>query len=296
MAEATLLLTVTIWSLNFSAVKVGVGFISPLAFAVVRFSLGAAVTVAIVLWREGLPRFRRSDLPLLVAAALFGVTLNQACFVGALHAASAAGTALLVGTVPIWGAVLTTFVGRERVSRGHWVAVAAGMLGVVLIVRGGPSEAGAIAGVSWGELLALGTAVSWAAYSVLIRPLMERYSALQLSSFMMVVGTAMLAPFAISGLVSQDWAAVPDQAWLSLLYAALLSVTLTNILYFRAIHRVGPARATIFMYLEPFGGVLFALLLLHESVEPLQLLGGLVVVGSLLVGRPRAAEIAEPGI
>jgi drug/metabolite transporter (DMT)-like permease len=294
-AELALLLTVGIWSLNFSAVKVGVGAISPLAFSVVRFSLGAAVTVAVVAWREGLPRFRRRDLPLLTAAAIFGITINQACFVGALHATSASTTALLVGTVPIWGAVLTAALGQERVGAGHWAAVAVGMAGVVLIVLGS-SGGGGFDGVSTGELLALGTAISWAVYSVLIRPLMRRYSALQLSSYMMVVGTALLAPFALPGILGQAWTSVPTDAWLGLLYASLFSVTLTNILYFTAIHEVGPARATLFQYLEPFGGVLFAVLLLRETVMPLQLLGGAVVVGSLFLSRPRPAEIAEPGI
>lgn len=294
-AEAALLLCVTIWSLNFTAVKVGVTSISPLAFSVVRFALGAAITVGAVTWHEGLPRFRRRDLPLLCAAAIVGITINQACFVGALHASSASATALLVGTVPIWGTLIAVASGQERVGRGHWAAVGAGMLGVMLIVLGN-SEPGTWAGLGVGELLALGTAVSWAIYSVLIRPLMERYSALQLSSFMMVVGTACLAPFALPGLLGQDWGAVPTAAWLGLIYAALFSVTLTNILYFTAIRRVGPARATLFQYLEPFGGVLFAVVLLREGVAPLQLFGGVVVVASVLLGRPRQIEVAEPGL
>ena len=48
-----------------------------------------------------------------------------------------------------------------------------------------------------GELGALATALSWAVYSVLIRPLMRRYSALQLSAFVMVVGTLILVPFSV---------------------------------------------------------------------------------------------------
>lgn len=295
-AELALLVTVLIWSGNFTAVKVGVTDIAPLAFSVVRFALGASVTVAVVVWREGWPRFQRRDVPLLVAAAIIGITINQVAFVTALQATSAANVALLIGTIPIWTAVLAVLSRQERVARNLWVGLGAGTLGVTLIVVGGQDAVGGVSVV--GELGALATALSWAVYSVLIRPLMRRYSALALSAFMMVVGTLVLVPFSIPSLATQDWLAVPVNAWLALVYAAILSVSVTNILYFTAIHRIGASRAALFTYLEPFLGVLFAVVLLGDSVTALQLVGGVVVLGSVVIGRGRAGQpvIAEPGI
>jgi drug/metabolite transporter (DMT)-like permease len=131
---------------------------------------------------------------------------------------------------------------------------------------------------------------------VLIRPLMTRYSALQISAFVMTVGTAILVPFAIPVLLAQDWSHIGTPAIAGLLYATFPSVVLTNILYFTAIHRVGAARASLYIYLEPFLGVLFAVWLLAEGVSITQLVGGLIVVGSILVARPRQPAIAEPGV
>jgi len=295
-AELALILTVIIWSGNFSAVKVGVTAIAPLAFSVARFALGASITVVVVVWREGWPRFRRRDLPLLAAAAIVGITVNQVAFVTALQATSASNVALLIGTIPIWTAVIAVLSRQERVARGLWLGLAAGLVGVTLIVVGGQEAPGGVSVV--GELGALATALSWAGYSVLIRPLMRRYSALQLSAFVMVVGTLLLVPMSLPSIASQDWSAVPRDAWLGLLYAALLSVSLTNILYFTAIHRIGPSRAALFTYLEPFLGVLIAIVLLGDAVTALQLAGGAVVLGSVVVGRrgDGAPVIAEPGI
>jgi drug/metabolite transporter (DMT)-like permease len=295
-AELALVATVVIWSLNFSAVKVGVTAISPLAFSVLRFGLGASVTVAVVVWREGWPRFERRDLPLLVAAAIAGITINQVAFVTALHATTATNVALLIGTIPMWTALLAVLARQERVARNLWLGLAAGLVGVTLIVIGGQEAVGGL-NVT-GEVGALATALSWAAYSVLIRPLMRRYSALQLSAFMMVVGTLMIVPFSLPGIVTQDWSAVPADAWVALVYAAIMSVTVTNILYFTAIHRIGASRAALFTYLEPFLGVLFAVILLHDSVTIVQLAGGAVVLGSVVIGRHGGGPpvIAEPGI
>jgi drug/metabolite transporter (DMT)-like permease len=295
-AEFALLLTVLIWSLNFTAVKVGVTYVPPLAFAVVRFALGAAVTLVVALRLEGRPHFRRADLPLLLVAALTGITINQAVFVGSLHETTASNAALLIGTLPVWVSVIAVLTRQERLALHHWIGVAIGMLGVSLIVFGGGGGGGAGSPTFLGELLALATAASWAVYSVLIRPLMARYTALSLSTFMMIVGTAALAPFALPEIVTTNWAAVPGEAWLGLLYAALLSVSLTNILYFTAIRRVGASRAALYTYLEPFLGVLFAVWLLHESAAPLQLAGGVVVIAAIVVARPRRRVIAEPGM
>jgi drug/metabolite transporter (DMT)-like permease len=294
-AELALLLTVVIWSMNFTAVKVGLGSIPPLAFSVVRFALGATVTVLVALRLEGRPHFRRRDLPWLILAALVGITLNQAAFVGALHETTASNTALLIGTIPVWTSVMALATRQERPALHHWIGVGVGLFGVALIVFGGTT--GRADSPSFvGEILALGTAASWALYSVLIRPLMARYTALSLSSFMMVVGTVALVPFALPELLTTDWSAVRGEAWLGLLYAALLSVSLTNILYFTAIGRVGASRAALYTYLEPFLGVAFAAILLGDRVTLVQLAGGVVVVAAIGVARPRRQTIAEPGI
>jgi len=293
-AEVALLVTVVIWSLNFTAVKIGLSDIAPLAFSVVRFSLGAAVTLAIVRWREGPLRFARADWPLLLAAALSGITVNQFTFVNALAETTAVNVALLVGTIALWTSLIAVATGQERLDLRHWGGVLSGLGGVVLIVVGGQSAAGG--GSLLGDAFALGTAITWAVYSVLIRPLMARYSALQLSAFMMTVGTAALVPFAVPQLIAQDWGRVGTPAIAGLLYATFFSVVLTNILYFTAIHRVGAARASLYTYLEPFLGVLFAVWLLSEGVSLMQLVGGVIVVAAIVVARPRQGDIAEPGV
>jgi len=294
-AELALLATVVIWSLNFTAVKVGVGSIPPLAFSVTRFAIGAGVTLVVALRLEGRPRFRRADLPWLIIGALIGITINQAAFVGALRESTASNAALLIGTIPVWTSVIAVLTRQERLTLHHWLGLASGLLGAALIVFG--SSAGAADSQTFlGALLALVTAASWAIYSVLIRPLMARYTALSISSFMMVAGTIAMVPFALPDLLATHWSTVPGEAWLGLLYAALLSVSLTNILYFTAIRRVGASRAALYAYLEPFLGVIFATILIGERATPLQLAGGAIIVAAIVVASPRRRIIAEPGI
>jgi drug/metabolite transporter (DMT)-like permease len=290
-----MLLTVVLWSFNFTAVKVGLREIEPLAFTLVRFGLGAIFMLGFVWWREGPPRFERKDWPLLVAAAFSGITINQLAFVGALSTTTAVNVALLIGTIALWTSIFSVVAGQERLDAAHWVGVLVGLAGVALIVTGGAPSGGET--TLLGDALGIGVAMSWAVYSVLLRPLAGRYSPSQLSTFMIVVGTAILAPFALPQLLSQDWSAVDLPGIGGLFYATFISLVLTNILYFSALQQIGAARASVFIYLEPFLGVLFAVWLLRENVTALQLLGGVVVVAAVVLARPRQpAALAEPGV
>jgi drug/metabolite transporter (DMT)-like permease len=67
---------------------------------------------------------------------------------------------------------------------------------------------------------------------------------------------------------------------------------LTNILWFTAIDRVGPSRATLVANLQPFLAALFAVVLLSETITVVQVLGGAAIAVSLVLARRR--PVAEP--
>ena len=61
----------------------------------------------------------------------------------------------------------------------------------------------------------------------------------------------------------------------------------TNLLWFRALHRIGASRATLVANLQPFVAAVFALVLLSERMTVLQVLGGLLIAGGILIARRR---------
>ena len=110
--------------------------------------------------------------------------------------------------------------------------------------------------------------MTWAGYSVLITPLMRRYSPFRISSLVLLFGWI---PLAIAGLrqtTSQTFH-FGTLMWVCLAFAVIGPLFLTNILWFTAISRVGPSRASLFSNMQPFFGVLFALLLLGRAPDAL---------------------------
>jgi drug/metabolite transporter (DMT)-like permease len=296
-ADLILLAAISIWALNFTVMKVGIGEISPLAFPVFRFGLGAAVMAVVLQRREGSLRFERRDLGLFLGASVLGITLNQLCLVFALDLTTAANVALLSATQPIFTAVIATLVGDEILGRRHWLSVALGILGVALVVGAGAGTAGGDTaapvagpgGLPLGEILALGISLTAAASAVMIRRLLVRYSPYRILTLQMIIGTALLLPIAAPSLAAEDYASVGPVGWAALGYAAILAGVVTNLLYFTGIRRVGPSRAAIYQYLQSFLGVILAVLLLREPLAPLQVVGGVIVVASVVLSRRRVS-------
>jgi drug/metabolite transporter (DMT)-like permease len=143
-----------------------------------------------------------------------------------------------------------------------------------------------VSGSLTGNLLAFGGAATWGAYSVAIAPLMRRYSPFRISAFVLVTGCVPLLASAAWQLVEQEYSLEP-LVWISLGFAILGPLVLTNVLWFTAIDRVGPSRAALFANLTPFFGAAFALLLLSETMTGLQAAGGVAIVGGILLARTR---------
>ena len=114
-----LLVTVTLWALNFSVSKyiLDHGF-TPLTYSATRYGVAALIFIGIVLAWEGTLRIKRRDLGI-VAAAVALLLTNQLSFVFALDLSTATTVALLFGTLPIFTALIARLVGVEAVSYTH---------------------------------------------------------------------------------------------------------------------------------------------------------------------------------
>ena len=288
-ADVLLLATVLFWSFNFTAVKYALthGW-QPLSYASVRFAIGAALFSAVTYGREQTLRVRRDDVWLLLGAAALGIWLNQLSFSYAVRLTTAATVALVFGTLPIFVALISQALRMERLRLRHWIAAAVSFSGVALVALGASSG---IRGDLGGILLGLGAVVTWAGYSVAMGPLMRRYSPYRISAFVLLVGAIPLLVSAATQLAAQDWSELGGLAWAAFVYSLFFSLVFTNIMWFTAIDRVGAARSSLYANLQPFLGAVFALLVLSEEMDTLQVAGGFVIAAGILlarVGRPPA--------
>ena len=279
-----LLTTVLLWALNLSITKYILthGF-APLPYASVRYGLAAVIFVVLTLVAERTLRIERRHLPIVGLAAV-ALWLNQLSFVFALDLTTASTIGLLLGAIPIFTAVIGLVLGTERPSRRFWIAAAISAVGVGLVALGASSE---VSASRVGILLGISTGATWAAYSVTIAPLMRTYSPSRVSAIVIPVTWALLALVGIRQTADQDWS-VGWQVWMLLLLATVGPLVLTNVLWFRSIHKIGPAKATLAANLQPFVAAVLAVILLSEPLSWLQVVGGVLIGVGILFVRRRA--------
>ncbi len=284
-ADLMLLATVGLWALNFTVSKyiLDHGF-HPLAYSSVRYACAALIFAGITLAWEGSLRVDRGDLPIIVVSTVV-LFANQLGFVYALRFTTATTVALLFGTLPIFTALIARGSGVERHSVRFWVAAVLSFSGVALVAVG---SGGSLSSNLKGDALALLATVTWAAYSVAIGPLMRRYSPYRLSAIFLLAVTVALLAAGSHQLAHQsfDFGAL---VWLGFAFAVIGPLVITNLLWFTAIDRVGPSRASLFANLQPFLAAIVALVVLHEQITMIQVAGGFAIAGGIvLASRERA--------
>jgi drug/metabolite transporter (DMT)-like permease len=285
-----LLSTVLLWALNITVTRyvVSNGF-HPLAYGTIRYFAAIVLFWAFTWWRERSFRIALADMRLVVLAAGL-IFLNQVSFVSSVHLTSASTVGLVLGTTPIFVGILATLTGLERPGSAFWMAAVVSFVGVGLIAAG---ASGGLSGRLLGDALAVATAATWAAYSVSIAPLMRRYSPFRISALVLALGWVPLALVSIPQLASQTVTGFGWTMAFAFAFAVVGPLFLTNILWFTAIDRVGPSRAALFANLEPFFAVLFAVVLLSESLSGLEIAGGVAIAAGIVIER-RGQPAADP--
>ena len=264
-----------LWGVGFPFGKVAFAQLGPGHVVLYRFVLATAVLMPLAARHNGGASFwpKTADLPLFVATGLLSISLTFTLQFAGLQYTTAASAALVMGAAtPLLAVAAVLFTG-ERLSLGGWLAVLVSTLGVILIV-GGPSSHGWL-----GDILVALSAVSTAAGILLSKRLMQRYSPMVTTAWMVAFGSLALVPVALlwNGLPRFSLSA---EVWAAVLVLGLGSSALSYLLYNWGLERFEAARASIFLNLEPVVGAVLGLFMLGESLSLSAVIGGALVLGA----------------
>jgi drug/metabolite transporter, DME family len=264
----------------------------PLPFVAWRGGIGFLATAAFVAWRVGrgaepLTRFRSlqtSERVTLLIAALLGFGLNLAMFIS-FDLVTIALALLGFYTYPVIVAVANVALGREAMDRARVAALALAVAGMIAVVAAQLDPASGIKVNALGLGLALAAAGCQAAFVIISR---NGYPSVPSSQAMAVVmGTTVVCATILTVVTGTSAAlALPltDPSILPLLaFTGLFAAAIPSILFLTGIRRIGGTRAGILMLFEPVVGVALAAVLLDEALAPVQIAGGLAILGAAVI-------------
>jgi drug/metabolite transporter (DMT)-like permease len=182
---------------------------------------------------------------------------------------------------PIFVALLSPWVLRERARAATWLAVAAAFAGLVLLLR--PYDASFSAKDGAGAALGAASAAFYASNVLVNKRLVGVFSGSEMMFWHGVVATPLLALLVPGG----AWAALDPRAAVQLVLGGLGPGTLAGLFFVWGLRRIAASRAAPITLLEPLVAAAGAWLLYGEALAPVSVLGGvLILAGAAAAMRP----------
>ena len=281
-AMAIMLVLCLIWGFQQVLLKAVAADVTPLMQIALRTGI-AAVLVGLLMARRG-ERIRLSDgtwRPGLIVGFFFAL---EFLLVGeGLRFTTASHMVVFLYTAPIFVALgLHWKLPAERLADLQWLGVALAFGGIVITFFGREQPARELAAMLWGDLLALGAGIAWAATTVAVRlSSLAREPATKTLFYQLAISFVLLMLATIA--LGQTGFKPTPLAWGSLLFQSLVVSFASYLTWFWLLRHYLASRLGVFSFLTPLFGVAFGVWLLDEPLEPSFLVGAILVCAGIIL-------------
>jgi drug/metabolite transporter (DMT)-like permease len=220
-----------------------------------------------------------------------GVFVHQMIQAHALTLTSAVNTAWLIGLTPLWSALLSAYMLKERFDSVKIAGLSLGFLGAALVVTRGRMGAALLSlPQTRGDLMILASTLNWAFYTVLGHATLRRLGPTRATTGALMLGWLMIVPFFVYGAGWREYGRLTGAGWAAVLFLGFACSGLGYLFWYGALERIEASKVAAFLYLEPLVTLTAAVWWLGESASLTTAVGGLLVLlGVALVQRARTA-------
>jgi drug/metabolite transporter (DMT)-like permease len=259
-----------LWSTGFLFGKIALRSMDSSHMVLYRFLFGCMALLPVL----RTPRFSRREWGQLLLASLLGVPVQFLTQFYGLSLTTVSHAALMVGTMPGILALGATIFAGERLPWSGWLALLGSSAGVVLIVLSGGAHTAGAGPTFAGDLLIVLSLMISLIWLLLNKSLVRRHSALQVTAWGLLAGTAMLVAWVLPRNGLPPVRGVPAVAWWSLAASGVLCTAATSVLWNWGMRHVPASRAAVFLNIEPALGSALGVWLLGDRLGPLAWVGG----------------------
>lgn len=287
IVETGLLLTAVVWAFNFTVIKYSISEIDPFVFNGLRFIFAAALMWAVLLWQGQQFTVPKKDWLPLLGLGILGNVIYQYLFIYGMDLTFAANAAVMLGTIPIWVALISHFFGLEKMNSYKAAGVAFAFCGIIFIMGGGSGNFSFNADTFSGDLLILLAALVLGIYTIISKQFLKRYTPIQFTTVETTIGSVVLLLTALPRMSSVDWASVSAISFAGIAYSGLLAIGAAFLIWNYGIKTIGAVHTSTFQNLVPVLGVIFGVVILNESLTWWQYFGSAMVIAGIVLSRKK---------
>lgn len=280
----SLLSVVFLWGTSFAVSKIGLHVLSPLNLAGLRFLTASVIFGLILSFQKVNQKIERQDILQLIVMGFMSITSYfYIQYTGLLYTTSI-NASLLLATSPLWTTVLGVIMRQEQIKLKAISGMLLAFFGVTLVISKGNPVTLFTSKTLYGDLLLLSNAGVWAIYTLYGKRIMLKYSPFTAVAYIHIFGTFMLLPIILIPnplnpvTLLEQGSALTLPTMLAVLYLAVLCSVYAYYMWFQGIAQIGAIRTASFYYISPLFALMAGIWLLNETMTPLMLLGGCMVI------------------
>jgi drug/metabolite transporter (DMT)-like permease len=242
-------------------------YLTPSVFILFRVA-GATLLFWLVLSLTKSKPIERKDFPLIALCGLFGVAINQLFFFHGLNLSSAINSGIIMALNPIMVVILSFFLFKERLTSLKITGITLGAVGAILLTLKASSHVG---DSRLGDLFLFLNALSYAIYLVIAKPLMKKYSPIQVITWVFTFGLifVLLFPPTLSELSQTNFQRISTEIWWKIAYVVIGVTFFTYLLTIFGLKYLSATVSSAYIYTQPVMVMLFTFLFasIHWSAD-----------------------------
>jgi len=267
------------WGLSFIWSSYLLKFYEPVTIIFIRLILSASFLFLILRLFFPAEHVARKDLKLILLSSLFNPFLY---FLGenyGLKYSTPTISAVIIATIPVFSPVVAYLTFREKLSRLNFVGIAVSFAGIVIMLI---TKDFTLAADIRGIIFLFGAVLAALFYSVMLKKLTGKYSALLLIAWQNFLGIFLFLPFFLIFEFDSVIHTMPTAGIVgSFLLLSILASSVAFVFFAHSVKLLGISKANIYSNLIPVFTAFFSWILLSESITIRKILGILLVVGGV---------------
>ncbi len=267
-----------IWGMAFVAIRRAAFELNPVTLTVARWLIASAGFLILApIFGRPKTRFEKKDLPRAILLSLASVGGYHLSINYAERIVSSGLAGLLISFGPVFAVLLSAIFLKEKIGMKLLLALLLATLGAVILSA---TNADLSFAYVTGPIAVVFSAFMYGVFSVASKPLAVKYGAFPTAIWAAVGGTLMLLPL-ISNAFFAELAALSIEGWLSVLYLAIASTVIANMILYTLISGRAVSKLSVQLYLVPIISVVGGILVLGEVVTVFTVVGGVLLLASV---------------
>ncbi|MFH1688567.1 MAG: DMT family transporter [bacterium] len=261
--------------------KYGLDIIEPFTFAFYRFMLASVALLIAAAFTSKERRVARKDYPRIVLLGILIIPLNQTLFLVGQSLTGAGHGAFLFATTPIWIFALALIHLKEKFFWRRAIGIAIATIGVVVIMISGGLEVSRDYII--GDLIIILSVIAWAYYTILGKPLVQKYGAIRVTAYALATGSLFYLPVGICFATRYDYSQATPAAWWSVVYMAIGLSLVVYVLWYWVLKQMDASRLAVYHNIQPIIASTVAYVWLGESLSTAFVVGGAIVLAGVVI-------------